>query len=211
MSTSFSIGQEIQYNSWNSFFSDYSITNSNSLRLELHIRSKDFYKSKDQYLIRPSITLKSDKNSYYSLGVTNLSTFKEKIWINERNIWQQFGFSLSKDKSNYFGRVRLEQRWINNKGISVNYNTRIRFRLGFEIFFNKKNMYGPKLVFFNEVFMILKKGFPYYFNQNWTFIGIKKNIFRKYIFQSGFQRNSIVSNNKYIHKNIWASTIFIKL
>ena len=211
MSTSFCIGQEIQYNSWNSFFSDYSITNSNSLRLELHIRSKDFYKSKDQYLIRPSITLKSHKNSYYSLGVTNLSTFKEKIWINERNIWQQFGFSLSKDKSNYFGRVRLEQRWINNKGISVNYNTRIRFRLGLEIFFDKKNMYGPKLVFFNEVFMILKKGFPYYFNQNWTFIGIKKNIFRKYIFQSGFQRNSIVSNNKYIHKNIWASTIFIKL
>lgn len=118
---------------------------------------------------------------------------------------------MSKDKSNYFGRVRLEQRWINNKGISVNYNTRIRFRLGFEIFFNKKNMYGPKLVFFNEVFMILKKGFPYYFNQNWTFIGIKRNIFRKYIFQSGFQRNSILSNNKYIHKNIWASTIFIKL
>ena len=179
------------------------------MRLELHIRSKDFYKSKDQYLIRPSITFKSDKNSYYSLGITNLSTYKDEIWINERNIWQQFGFSSTADKFNYFGRVRLEQRWINKKGIPENHNTRIRFRLGFEMFFKMKKMYSPKLVFFNEVFMILNKGFPYYFNQNWTFIGIKKNIIKRYIFQTGFQRNSILSSGNYIHKNIWSSTIFI--
>ena len=117
---------------------------------------------------------------------------------------------MSKYKSNYFGRVRLEQRWINKKVIPENYNTRIRFRLGFEMFFKMKKMYSPKLIFFNEVFMILNKGFPYYFNQNWTFIGIKKNIFRKYTFQSGFQRNSILTSGNYIYKNIWSSTIFIR-
>ena len=95
----------------------------------------------------------------------------------------------------------MEQRWIkkpitsDNKFYSLNYsneyNTRIRFIACFEL----PLIYDPtkslKFIMFNEVFMLVKKFYPYNFNQNWTFFGFKKQLNSKAVLISGFQRNSI--------------------
>ena len=115
----------------------------------------------------------------------------------------------------------MEQRWIkkpitsDNKFYSLkysnDYNTRIRFRAGFEIILVDNVTKNLNFIVFNEVFMILKNVYPYNFNQNWTFFGFKKRLSTKAVLISGFQRNSIFRGGDYLHKNIWSSILFYKI
>ena len=50
--------QERQDNAWKAVFTDYSLSNSSTIRLETHVRTRDFFATNDQYLIRPSISRK---------------------------------------------------------------------------------------------------------------------------------------------------------
>ena len=105
----------------------------------------------------------------------------------------------------------MEQRWIkkpitsDNKFYSLKYNreynTRIRFRAGFEFPLVDNVTKDLNFIVFNEVFMILESIYPYNFNQNWTFFGFKKRLNSKAVLLSGFQRNSIFR----------VVTIFIKI
>ena len=204
--------QERQDNAWKAVFSDYSLTASKTIRLETHIRTKQFIAENDQYLIRPSIIFKLNKYSNFNLGVTFLSTNMAGNRLIENNIWQQFNFSFPIKKSTYFGWIRLEQRWKKRGGISEEFGSRIRFRSGFQFPLSKQiNNKSPEFVVFNEVFLLIEKKFPYQYNQNWTFIGFQQKISQNLNILTGFQRNSIVKNDSFLHKNIWSSIIFYKL
>lgn len=204
--------QERQDNGWKALFSDYSLTESKTLRLETHIRTKRFFSENDQYLIRPSVIFNINKYSSFATGVTFLSTNMPGNRLIENNIWQQFSFSLPVKRNKYFGWIRLEQRWKKRGVLPREFGSRIRFRSGFQVPLSSKiNSTSPYLVIFNEVFLLIEKNFPYQYNQNWTFLGFQKKISDKLVLLSGFQRNSILKSEGFLHKNIWSSIFFYKL
>ncbi len=204
--------QERQDNAWKALFSDYSLTASKTLRLETHIRTKRFFAENDQYLIRPSIIFKVNRYSSFATGVSFISTNMPGNRLLENNIWQQFSFSLPVKRNKYFGWIRLEQRWIKRGSISREFSSRIRFRSGFQFPINKKSrVLSTNFIIFNEVFLLIEENFPYRYNQNWTFFGFQQKISNKLILLSGFQRNSILKENGFLHKNIWSTVLFYKL
>ena len=107
--------QERQDNVWKAVFMDYSLSNSSTLRLETHVRTRQFLPENDQYLVRPSISFKVGKFAAVTAGYTFLSTNTPIDRTLENNLWQQFNFSIPVKRSSYFGWIRLEQRWQSKK------------------------------------------------------------------------------------------------
>ncbi|MGB1448812.1 MAG: DUF2490 domain-containing protein [Flavobacteriaceae bacterium] len=205
------IAQERQDNAWKALFTDYSLSNSSTLRLETHVRTRQFFDENDQYLLRPSISFKVGNNSAFTTGYTLISTNTPQHRTIENNLWQQFSFALPLKRSSYFGWIRLEQRW-QTKNSETGYGARIRFRTGFRFPLTKsQTSFAPKLVVFNEVFLLLQDNFPYHFNQNWTFFGFQQKISKKMRVLTGFQRNTIAKGDSFLHKNIWSSLFFYTL
>ncbi len=76
--------QERQDNAWKALFVDYSLTNSRTLRLENHVRTRQFFAENDQYLLRPSISFKLSKHTAFTTGVTfflPIHPFTERLKI----------------------------------------------------------------------------------------------------------------------------------
>ena len=206
-----STAQERQDNAWKALFTDYSLNSSTTLRLETHVRTRQFFAENDQYLLRPSVSFKLGNNTAFATGYTLISSNTPQHRITENNLWQQFSFSQSIKRSSYFGWIRLEQRW-QSKNNENSYGARIRFRTGFQFPLTKgEKVFSPKLVVFNEVFMHIKDNFPYQFNQNWTFFGFQQAITKKMRLSTGFQRNTIAKGSDYLHKNIWSTLLFYKI
>ena len=206
-----SSSQERQDNAWKALFTDYSLNSSTTLRLETHVRTRQFFVENDQYLLRPSVSFKLGNNSAFATGYTLISSNTPQHRTIENNLWQQFNFSFPINRLNYFGWIRLEQRW-QSKNNESNYGARIRFRAGFQFpLTNGEEAFSPKLVVFNEVFMHIKDNFPYQFNQNWTFFGFQQAITKKMRLLTGFQRNTIGKGSDYLHKNIWSTLLFYKI
>ena len=118
--------QERQDNAWKALFTDYSLSSSSTLRLETHVRTRQFFAENDQYLLRPSISFKMGNYTTLTTGYTLISTNTPQHRTIENNLWQQFSFSLPIKRSNYFGWIRLEQRW-QSKNNENSYGARIRF------------------------------------------------------------------------------------
>ncbi len=206
-----SSAQERQDNAWKALFTDYSLNSSTTLRLETHVRTRQFFVENDQYLLRPSVSFKLGNNTAFATGYTLISSNTPQHRTIENNLWQQFNFSLPINRSNYFGWIRLEQRW-QSKNNESSYGARIRFRTGFQFpLTNGEKAFPPKFVVFNEVFMHIKDNFPYQFNQNWTFFGFQQAITKKMRLLTGFQRNTIAKGSDYLHKNIWSTLLFYKI
>jgi hypothetical protein len=206
-----SSAQERQDNAWKALFTDYSLNSSTTLRLETHVRTRQFFVENDQYLLRPSVSFKLGNNTAFATGYTLISSNTPQHRTIENNLWQQFNFSLPINRSNYFGWIRLEQRW-QSKNNESSYGARIRFRTGFQFpLTNDEKAFSPKFVVFNEVFMHIKDNFPYQFNQNWTFFGFQQAITKKMRLLTGFQRNTIAKGSDYLHKNIWSTLLFYKI
>lgn len=206
-----SSAQERQDNAWKALFTDYSLNSSTTLRIETHVRTRQFFAENDQYLLRPSVSFKLGNNTAFATGYTLISSNTPQRRTIENNLWQQFNFSLPIKRVNYFGWIRLEQRW-QTKNEETNFGGRIRFRTGFQFPLGKgEKTFSPKLVAFNEVFLFVRKGFPYQFNQNWTFFGFQQNITKKIRLLTGFQRNTVSKGSDYLHKNVWSTLLFYKL
>ena len=96
--------------------------------------------------------------------------------------------------------------------MSNNYGSRIRFRTGFKFPLKFDAIkFSTRFVVFNEVFLLVEKSFPYRYNQNWTFFGFEQKISSKINLLTGFQRNSIIRENDFLHKNIWSTVLFYKI
>ena len=203
--------QERQDNAWKAVFLDYSLSTSSTLRLETHLRTRQFFSENDQYLIRPSVNYKIGKYSALVIGYTFLSTNTPIYRTLENNLWQQFNFSIPVKRSTHFGWIRLEQRWQTQNNVKK-YGSRVRFRTGFQFPITRsQKLFVPNLVLFNEVFLNIVDNFPYEFNQNWTFMGFQRKFGKKLNLITGFQRITLNKGKFYLHKNIWSSTLFYRL
>ena len=205
------MAQERQDNAWKSIFLDYSLSSSSTLRLETHLRTRQFFSENDQYLIRPSLNFRLGKFSAIAVGYTFLPTNTSLHRTLENNLWQQFNYSFPVKSSDHFGWIRLEQRWQRQNNVQ-NYGSRIRFRTGF-IFpiYKREKSFSQDLIIFNEVFLHIKKSFPYQFNQNWTFIGIQNKFRNRLRLITGFQRITVDKRMFYLHKNVWSTNLLYKL
>jgi hypothetical protein len=196
--------EQQQYNAWNALFTSYSLTASNSLLLETHYRTKEFYGIQDQILIRPSFRRKISKNATLSVGYTFISNGVGVSKVNENNLWEQLFVSYPITRRiNLFGWIRAEHRWIDSG--TVDFSTRLRFRNGFNIPLNKG---GIRLIAYNETFLNFSNSFPVLFNQNWSYIGFSKKLKPNLRLQTGYQRTSVNKNYGVLAKNIWFTILF---
>ena len=208
--SSLSLAQERQDNAWKALFTDFSLTASKTLRIETHVRTKRFMAENDQYLFRPGLTFRLNRFSSLSFGVTFLSTNQPEHRLYEQNLWQQFAFRVPVKKATFFGWIRVEQRWQKRTDDPFGYSARIRFRNGFEYPLQRATTASLHFIVFNEVFLSTQKSFPYAYNQNWTFLGLKKKFGRQLTLLTGFQRTSVPRAEGFLHKNIWSSILFYR-
>ena len=195
-----------QYNAWNALFTSYSLTSSNSVLLETHYRTKEFYGTQDQILIRPSFSRKISKNATLTTGYTYISNGVGDTRVTENNLWEQLSARYPiTSKVNIFGWIRAEHRWIDNG--SLNFSTRIRFRNGFSIPLQQ----GLSLIAYNETFLNFSNSFPALFNQNWSYLGFSKQLNSNLRLQTGYQRTSVNKSLGVLAKNIWFTILFWKL
>jgi len=196
--------EQQQFNAWNALFTSYSLTTSNSLLLETHYRTKEFYRTQDQILIRPSFRRKISKNASLSVGYTFISNGLGTSKVNENNLWEQLFVSYPITRQvNLFGWIRAEHRWIDSG--KVNFSTRLRFRNGFNIPLHKG---GIRLIAYNETFLTFSNSFPALFNQNWSYIGFSKKLKPNLRLQTGYQRTSVNKDYGVLAKNIWFTILF---
>ena len=200
--------QESQsFHAWNALFTSYSLTTSTSLMLETHYRTKNFYATQEQVLIRPSIRRKISENTMLSGGYTHIATGLDDQRITENNLWEQLFFRVPIfHRVSYFGWIRAEHRWIRKGGTS--FVTRLRFRNGLTVPVAPLKL---DLLIYNETFLNFSDSFPAQLNQNWSYIGFRKAIARKLHLQSGLQRASIPKNGGITAKNIWFTILFWEL
>lgn len=84
-----SSAQERQDNAWKALFTDYSLNSSTTLRLETHVRTRQFFVENDQYLLRPSVSFKLGNNTAFATGYTLISSNTPQHRTIENNLWQQ--------------------------------------------------------------------------------------------------------------------------
>ena len=196
-----------EHHAWNALFSTYSLTESNSLRLETHYRTKDFYATQQQILIRPSFIRKLSKYASVAVGYTYLDTGLGTGRIKENNLWEQLFVKIPIYKRiNFFGWIRAEHRWIGMQ--NTNFVTRIRFRNGIDFPLIKDDL---RFLVYNEAFLNFENSFPAQFNQNWSYVGLSKKFGDHFRLQTGYQRTSINKNGSILARNIWFTILFWQL
>ena len=200
--------QETQeYHAWNALFTTHSLTASNSLRLETHYRTQNFYATQQQILIRPSFIRKLSKHASVAVGYTYLDTGLGEQRVKENNLWEQLFVKFPiHSRINFFGWIRAEHRWIGRQ--NPKFVSRIRFRNGIDIPLKKDDL---SVLVYNEAFLNFDHSFPAQFNQNWTYFGFSKKLRNNLRLQSGFQRASLPKNAGILARNIWFTILFWQL
>ena len=102
----------------------------------------------------------------------------------------------------------------NNQLRTFDFSSRLRFRLTYQKSLSKPDSKTKwNLVVYDEIFSILnRKGIPFKFNQNWTFLGFNVKLNEKATLLSGFQKNMIAKpSNSYLINRFWNSILFYKL
>lgn len=200
--------QETQeYHAWNALFTTHSLTASNSLRLETHYRTQNFYATQQQILIRPSFIRKLSKHASVAVGYTYLDTGLGEQRVQENNLWEQLFVKFPiHSRINFFGWIRAEHRWIGRQ--NPNFVSRIRFRNGIDIPLKKDDL---SVLVYNEAFLNFDHSFPSQFNQNWTYFGFSKKLRDNLRLQSGFQRATLNKIGSVLARNIWFTILFWQL
>ncbi|MDA0774413.1 MAG: DUF2490 domain-containing protein [Bacteroidetes bacterium] len=202
-------GQDfVTSNAWNAVFTTKSLTASTSIQLELHNRTQQFYAAQDQYLIRPNIGYRLNKNLQLRLGVTHIKNAPATL---ENNIWEQLFFRYPKKWGAYGGWIRIEHRNIQKNNQTLT-NHRLRYRM-----FLQKPLSAPdaqlpvSLFVMGEFFWKLQKGILAS-DQLWKFVGFNVNLNPKMLLRTGYQMNSIYQTafTKRV-KNIWNTILFINI
>ena len=211
---------------WNATFLDLPISDKVSIRSEFHFRTTSYFKIWDQQLYRPQLSYNPSKNVSWRAGYTYIKGYNrdrsaEPRVRAEHNLWEQVQFTVPLKKSSFSTWIRLEHRFqeelplqMNNEMRSFDFSSRLRFRLTYQKSLSKSDTKTKwNLVVYDEIFSILnRKGIPFKFNQNWTFLGFNIKFNEKANLVTGFQKNMIAKpSNTYLINRFWNSTLFYKL
>lgn len=157
------------------------------------------YPAKDlQLYIQPSIiyTLNKDWNFAVSYTYQRNNPITQDF-SNEHRLWQQAIFAHSISTGRMTHRVRMEERFIENK-ITNSYplSTRARYQIGFNIPFQGKTL-DPKEFYFNtynEFYFSLTGIKNATYSENWTYLGTGYNLGKMGKLELGYLLQTAVRN-----------------
>jgi hypothetical protein len=211
---------------WNAVFIDHGLSDKISIRSEFHLRTVSFLSVWNQQIFRPSISFNTLKNIKWSLGYSFIKNFNRDITVSprvrlEHNFWEQLIYNTPTKKGMISSRLRLEHRFLENLTLheerslkSFDFASRIRYRLSYQHLLTPPGTKRPiNFVAFDEVFIFLNpSGAPFRFNLNWTFFGLKLQLNKKMVLNTGFQKNTLkVNDDNYLSFRLWTNTLIYKL
>ncbi len=159
----FVCSQNVDIGSWNIVNVKYNFNKKWSAFGEAQLRSLKLYDDFHYYEYKGALSVKTNKNIAFTLGLGNYQTFKEGGNFvlpknnNEFRIWPQIVLSQS------IGKLKIEQRYRTELRFTSNgYRNRYRYRMGVSYPFGKKKEgYKPfQISASNELFFTNKE--PYF-------------------------------------------------
>lgn len=215
------------YSSWNSLTILKNFSKKWSVNTEFHFRRTSFFSDWEQFIIRPSIHYKFEKDLDIAFGysyIQNYSYSKFSIPVDaiEKNIFQQL---ILKHKFINFilnHRLRFEERYIDN--IIQNENQtflisgtkyRNRFRYKFQVSLPVINIEKEKslsFVVYDEAFLDFGNSLSLEkLDQNWMFIGFVIQPNNHVNIRTGYQDVYVKRNELFVNNKIWETTLTYKI
>lgn len=167
---------------WLFWHNNYKFAEKWSLQTEVHMRFDDYFRYKEQFLFRPSVTFQPAKQVSYSLGYTYIHTFPYGQYPlaadrPEHNIWEQVQFKQTLNKVTLTHRLRLEQRFQSSFDTEQNkfdfteiqYSNRFRYRISIKVPITDKLSFHA----FDELWIrSTNKIKDISFDRNWFYAGL---------------------------------------
>jgi hypothetical protein len=166
-----------QFNGWYMYFGNHKLSDNMSLHTEYQWRRSDWIVTWQQSLLRLGLDYKLRDGVILSGGYGYITTWpygeqpvQEKF--DEHRIWEQLILTHRSQRFHFNHRYRLEQRWIEGKGIGEDgyiYRNRLRYRFMVNLPLNKKEMEPNALFlsFYDEILIQFGKNFDLnYLDQN---------------------------------------------
>ncbi|MEP2026972.1 MAG: DUF2490 domain-containing protein [Reichenbachiella sp.] len=206
-------GQDVkgEVGGWFLMLNHYSINEKWRVGNELHIRRNDWVKEQEQFLIRPYVDYKINKNVILTAGYTYLNTKQIAqtplpIAIPENNVWEQLTLNQTYGKVKISHRYRMEQRFVgipeqNEEGDyeidGVRQTNRLRYRLTV-----KRNISDVWFVHLFDEIWIHQDGLkPSSFDRNWLYAGLGINVMKDANIQLGYMHQWVrASEDAYINR-----------
>lgn len=184
-----------QFQTWLSLNSVTKFSAHWSFVADVHIRTNDFFKDNNFFLLRSGVSYIPNSKFSFTGGYAHMWLApKNPTWgtfSDENRLYQQVQMNTKSGNVSIVHRIRNEQRWqeiiVNDVETGKNkFSNRVRYLLSTTIpVFKKKS--APSLVLSDELLVQFGKDVVYNtFDQNRFFVGIKQSINPKLSFDFGY-------------------------
>ena len=208
--------------SWLMWVHNQSLSAKNSINLDFQVRSTEQFDDVKNFLIRTSFNHSITKNLSATLGYSYFNTQvkvteSQKSSLSENMIWEQFATQHKINNLNVIGRIRLEQRFIEQQQLSI-FTQRIRFFVRTVIPITKSESKGftkgNYIALQEEVFFNVQNKNQlntHFYDQNRISINIGYKFNPKVNLEAGYLYQSIQKKLGTTHNNIFQIVLFTKL
>lgn len=187
---------------------------------DIHIRTNDFLKDNNFYIVRTGIDYLPNPKLSYVFGYAHLwlapSVDTFRTYSNENRMYQQVQLITKWGTTGMLLRLRNEQRWqdiiINDSDSGRHkFSNRIRYLISVNIpIFKKKT--SPALVISDELLIHFGKEIVYNtFDQNRMFVGIRQNISPQLSYDCGYMNVYQQKSTGYQYDNNHTLRLFFYL
>jgi hypothetical protein len=168
--------------------------------IEKRVNSVEYPASDLQLYIQPSLiyTYAANLNFAGSYTYQRNNPFNGNF-TNEHRLWQQFIYSIPVSKGKITNRIRLEERFIENKITGkYPYFTRIRYQIGFNIPLQGKTLDEHEFYFnsYNEFYFTLTGVRNATYSDNWTYSGLGYSLGKLGKLEFGYLLQTSVRNKQ---------------
>ncbi len=168
---------------WSGVTLEHAVTPNVAVNFTTRTRfDEDISHAKD-LLVRPWLSVKATEGLSFGLGYDHIEPFPSDANPEDR-VWQQLGFKLGIFDLPVSGRIRLEERFLEDVDTII---FRSRWRLKLEIPIPDEDWYFTS---FNEIFVSHNsdsEGPESGFDQNRLFFGLGRNLFDRVKAEFGYQ------------------------
>ena len=216
--------KKVHYSSWNTINIEKDFNSKWSVGNEFNFRRTNFLSNWEQFILRPSIHYKPDKDLDLALGYSyiknfHFSDYSTPINAIENNIFQQVTLNHKFSKYSFAHRLRFEERFIDNviatdngyriDGVMHKNRFRYKFQLTIPLIQKEKLL---NLLMYDEAFLDFGNRLrPEKLDQNWMFFGVSFNVNNHVKVRTGYHDIYIPKTNITISNKIWETTLTYKI
>ncbi|WP_052752778.1 DUF2490 domain-containing protein [Kordia zhangzhouensis] len=215
------------FSNWNTLNIQKKLNDQWFINSEFNVRRTNFQSDWQQFIIRPIIHYKFEKNADIAIGYSFIknyafASFSSPINAIENNIFQQLTFKHQLTVFSLKHRLRLEERFIANtvqnelgsyETQGTNYKNRFRYRFQISIPVSHKKASHPIfLIVYDEAFFNLENQLrPQKLEQNWIFVGLSFRANNHINVRTGYHDIYVMKENLQINNQIWETTLTYQL